>query len=69
MVKLQPAVQVAVAQRLDAHAGRRFQPVPFASLSRLNFKRLRQPTRLPTMHSSSLFGRYIDRLQWLFGGR
>ena len=46
-----------------------FTRVPRAGDSRLTYRRLRQPTRLPTMSSSSPFVRCIDRLVGLLGGR
>ena len=47
----------------------RFAPVAFAGSSRLTFRRLRSPTRLPGLSSQSTLGRYLDRLSWMFGGR
>ena len=37
--------------------------------SRLTFKRLRRPTPLPSTSSATPFGRYLDRLGWIFGSR
>lgn len=48
---------------------RPFTPTAFEASSRLSFKRLRLPTPLPTLPSESALGRYLDRLNWLFGGR
>ncbi len=48
---------------------RPFTPTAFEGSSRLSFKRLRRPTPLPTLLSESALGRYLDRLNWLFGGR
>lgn len=48
---------------------RTFAPIAFGGSSRLTFKRLRRPTALPTMGSSGPLGRYLGRLNWLFGGR
>ena len=48
---------------------RPFAPIAFDRSSRLTFKRLRRPTRLPTIGSAYGFGRYLERLNWLFGGR
>ena len=48
---------------------RPFTPTAFEASSRLSFKRLRRPTPLPTLLSESALGRYLDRLNWLFGGR
>ena len=50
-------------------AFRLFAPTAFSRPSRLTFKQLRRPTRLPTMASATTFGRYLDRLNWLFGAR
>ncbi len=48
---------------------RPFTPIAFEASSRLSFKRLRRPTPLPRLPSASALGRYLDRLNWLFGGR
>lgn len=48
---------------------RPFTPIAFEGSSRLSFRRLRRPTPLPTLVSESAFGRYLNRLDWLFGGR
>ena len=48
---------------------RQLLQLPVGSESRLTFKRLRRPTRLPTQASKSLLGAYLDRLSWMFGGR
>jgi len=48
---------------------RPFTPTAFEASSRLSFKRLRRPTPLPNVLSESTLGRYLDRLNWLFGGR
>jgi hypothetical protein len=48
---------------------RSFAPVALDGSSRLTFKRLRRPTPLPTIASFTGFGRYLDRLHWLFGSR
>jgi hypothetical protein len=70
MASLAPSVRLGLAGPPAAAAGKwqRFEPVPFAAPSRLSFRRLRQPTPLPRMHSSSVLGRYFGRWQWLFGG-
>jgi len=48
---------------------RPFAPIAFDASSRLTFKRLRRPTRLPTIASSAGLGWYLERLNSLFGGR
>ncbi len=48
---------------------RPFTPTALEGSSRLSFKRLRRPTPLPRLPSASVLGRYLDRLNWLFGGR
>lgn len=56
--------------RLERSAAfRTITPVAFGGTSRLTFKRLRSPTRLPTMQMSSTFSGYLARLNWLLGGR
>ena len=45
--------------------GRRPPTLPHGS-SRLTFRRLRQPTPLPSMPNRS-WGQYLARLNWLFG--
>lgn len=47
----------------------RFAPVALDDSSRLGFRQLRRPTRLPTLQTRTTLGRYLDRLIWLFGGR
>ena len=46
-----------------------FDPVRFGGASRLTFKRLRRPTRLPTMGSGTGFVAYLQRLSAMFSGR
>jgi hypothetical protein len=50
-------------------AFRSFDPVKFGGSSRLTFKRLRRPTRLPAIGSATVFGRYLQRLGAMFSGR
>ncbi len=50
-------------------AYRTIAPVVFESESRLTFKRLRRPTRLPTLNLLTGFSGYLARLNWLFVGR
>jgi hypothetical protein len=50
-------------------AFRPFTPTAFEGSTRLSFRRLRRPTPLPGLVSESALGRYLDRLNWLFGGR
>ena len=45
--------------------GRRAPTLPHSS-SRLTFKRLRQPTPLPSLRSRP-WSQYLARLNWLFG--
>ena len=61
MVKLVPSANAPAMFRP-------FVPTVFEGSSGLSFKRLRRPTPLPTL-SSGRFGRYLARLNWLFGGR
>jgi hypothetical protein len=42
--------------------------LPPVSASRLTFRRLRRPTRTPSVVATTSLGRYLDRLRWLFGG-
>lgn len=42
--------------------------LPAARDSRLTGARLRRPTSLPTVVPTTLLGRYLRRLEWLFGG-
>ena len=46
-----------------------FDPVKFGGSSRLTFKRLRRPTRLPAMGSAKSFSGYLQRLTAMFSGR
>jgi hypothetical protein len=42
--------------------------LPTSVQSRLTYRRLRRPTRLPTAPSHGAVHRYLDRLRWLFAG-
>ena len=44
-------------------------PLPAAPLQYLQRPRLRRPSRLPTLIWTTPTARYLQRLQWLFGGR
>jgi len=50
---------------LETH---RVVQLPTSVPSRLTYKRLRRPTRLPTALSQGSVYRYLDRLRWLFVG-
>lgn len=56
---------------LQSHP-RRQPPLQMPQLdeSRMNYQRLRRPTPLPTMTVVEAgLGRYLQRLNWLFGGQ
>jgi hypothetical protein len=42
--------------------------LPQLIASRRTFRKLHRPTRMPTVISTTLIGRYLDPLRWLFGG-
>ena len=44
-------------------------PLAAAPLQYLQRPRLRRPSRLPTLIWTTPTARYLQRLQWLFGGR
>lgn len=44
-------------------------PLPAAPLQYLQRSRLRRTGRLPTLTRTTPAARYLQRLQWLFGGR
>jgi hypothetical protein len=47
---------------------RKRAPLPALAGSRLTSARLRRPTPLPTVVPTTLTGRWLLRLAWLFGG-
>ena len=53
---------------MKANLGRQRQLLPPTHASRLTFKRLRSPTRMPSVVQTTSLGRYLDRLKWLFSG-